>query len=107
MSEPQNNIETLTVNDRLLSAVSYFSSIAGVYDTFTPAQTVEGEDVAPSWFWHSDASQKPLEPGYWLHLQCVKKTMRVVIYEEHIPDGLIYLVVGYCAYHNLDFEITY
>ena len=94
--------------------MSYLSSIAGEFASYTPAQEVNGERIEHAWDWHSNASQNPVEPGYWLQVRACDNepfSCAVTIRETHAPQGpggypeMVYGIIGYCVYHELKYEL--
>jgi len=90
----------MEVNDKLLSAISYFSSICGEFAAYSPTQ----KDSLAMWSWHSN-DDDALEPGYWLHISYGNE-VTAKINEAHTPNRVLYQAVGYCKYHGIELVIT-
>jgi len=72
--------------------LSYLSSVAGEFCTLADGQRLF------SW------SEKG--GNYWLNL--IKDddgNPHVMIYAWHDPKNLLYAVIGYCEYHNINYEV--
>lgn len=100
--------EDLPITSKCLSAISYFSSIAGPYSTHMPIKMGRGENPCGSWTWYADENclNNHSRPGDWLDLMLeVDGTLSVTIYQSYAPESLFYQVLGYTLYHDHKLEL--
>jgi len=91
----------LNYDNKVLSAISYCSQVVGEYTT-----SIEGCRFIS---WH-DPSYQSENNGYWLNLIiCDDNKPNILIYESEINPAdryKVYKIVGYCAYHGVNYEIA-
>jgi len=106
MAKINENYEKLTAkklnyDNKVLSAISYCSQVAGEYTTI-----IEGCRFIS---WH-DPSYQSENNGYWLNLLiCDDNKPNILIHESEINPNdkyKVYKIVGYCAYHGINYEIA-
>ena len=90
------------MNDDALRLVSFISNIAGEYDSYMTPHPDGYESPAICW----GGLRFDKEAGFWCYVEFHKDGPIVEIYEDFTfwpdaPANLVYLLVGYCAYHGI------
>lgn len=101
------NKEVFEMNDDALRLVSFISNIAGEYDSYMTPHPDGYESPAICW----GGLRFDKEAGFWCYVEFHKDGPIVEIYEDFTfwpdaPANLVYLLVGYCAYHGIKIRET-